>query len=104
MSEHTKLPWRKEFIGRSGGGTGIDIYDVVTDTQMVAERLSEDDAEFIVTACNAHATLIQQRDELSTCLNDVLNMLKAAHMQIGMRSEENPRVIRARAALAKVKP
>ncbi len=41
--------------------------------------------------------------DLQDALGDVLNMLKAAHMQLGMRSEDNWRVIKARAALAKAK-
>jgi hypothetical protein len=42
-------------------------------------------------------------DELEAALSDVLRMLEAAHRQIGMHSDSNPRVIKARAALDKAR-
>lgn len=44
-----------------------------------------------------------QRDALVEALSDTLNMLRAAHIQIGMHHNSNKRVIKARAALAAVK-
>lgn len=44
-----------------------------------------------------------QRDALVDALTDTLNMLRAAHIQIGMHHDSNKRVIKARAALASVK-
>lgn len=44
-----------------------------------------------------------QRDDLLDALSDTLNMLRAAHIQIGMHHDSNKRVIKARAALAAVK-
>lgn len=44
-----------------------------------------------------------QRDALKDALSDVLNMLRAAHIQCGVHHDGNKRVIKAREVLASVK-
>lgn len=44
-----------------------------------------------------------QRSALVEVLSDVLNMLRAAHIQCGVHHDSNKRVVRAREVLAKVK-
>ncbi len=109
MSEHTAAPWRQEFMGVSDR---VGIYDIVTDTKLIAENVNEDDAEFIVTACNAHDTLTQQRDELVQALANLLGSfettLEMAYTKDGAKligsAKTYARMATARAALAKVKP
>lgn len=48
----------------------------------------------IIRAVNCH-------DDLAAALKDTLNMLQAAHMQIGMDHRGNKRVIKAREVLAR---
>lgn len=44
-----------------------------------------------------------QRDALLETLSDMLNMLRAAHIQCGIHHDSNKRVIKAREVLANVK-
>lgn len=50
-----------------------------------------------------HKRVLDLRDDLAKALADTLNMLQAAHMQLGIDHKGNKRVIAARAALAKAR-
>lgn len=52
--------------------------------------------ECVAHACNSH-------DDLVASLNDVLRMLKAAHMSLGMSTDKNMRILNAAAVLEKAK-
>lgn len=64
MKEHTKLPWRSGYIPMMPE----DIYLEDTDGNEIGMIETEADAQFIVKACNAFASLVQE-------LNDAIQLL-----------------------------
>lgn len=70
---HTKLPWKRDadpFLIRTATGR-IDNIVASTDRGVGPEEQCEADADFIVTACNAHDQLV-----------DVCQRLLADHQRI----------------------
>jgi hypothetical protein len=51
-------------------------------------------------AIDRMAARLETRSEISEALKDTLRMLEAAYRQLGMWSKDNPRIMKARAALA----
>ena len=95
---HTPLPW--EIDGARSvirTKTGVNARGGMTGGVLVAQfwtAPSAGDAAFLLGAVHAH-------DDLVAALNDTLKMLEAAHRQLGMYSADNPRIVKARTALAK---
>lgn len=74
-----------------------------TETSLVAS-LKEAGKKIIASEMERTAEVIRLRDvnaDLVMALQDTLNMLRAAHMQLGIRSDDNKRVINAKAVLTK---
>jgi hypothetical protein len=58
MSEHTATPWRTEnWTCHAPRTVLVDDQSAITGKRIVAECETDEDAAFIVTACNAHARL-----------------------------------------------
>jgi len=64
MSEHTATPWHVGLHNRVIGATSQRVA-LCDDNELTAGSAN---AAFIVTACNSHAALTQQRDELAAAL------------------------------------
>lgn len=67
----------------------------------MGERGREDSGTSSSVLTGAGEDLAGSEQVLSAALRDTLNMLRAAYMQLGMSFDDNKRVIKARAALAK---
>lgn len=115
MSEHTKLPWtigpRRNVIAGPNGA--IIIHCEFTDSDFSGKTKPSGpeaiaNAAFIVTACNVHATLTQQRDELAEALRELTESAEdyGASPAGGneMMSRFEDAISSARAAITKVKP
>ena len=104
MSAHTATPWYLKFNTLISGDkylfgvTDSDGNNIrATGFTLSSGDVAESNSAHIVKCVNTH-------DDLVAALNDVLRMLNAAHVALGMGSAEtSKRVIQARAVLEKAK-
>ena len=107
-TEHTPVPWRRR---RPNGHKPMDVdaYQVYASGRrgevpvaMLTYTGHEDaNAAFIVTACNSHDALVEQRDDLLEALKETLGFIDSLTEYKSLRL--NPKEA-ARAALAKAEP
>jgi hypothetical protein len=68
------------------------------DVLAVLRQIADGDGDIEVLAMRAHAAVA----ELIETQRETLRMLEAAHRQLGMWTGDNKRILRAKAALARI--
>ena len=99
MSARTAGPWEARFYtdGRASLLASVKSDSAIVIADLVMNGHVKPDADFIVLACNAHESLVSQRDALAEALREMLS--DAETMNEPYRNEAICE--RARAALAK---